>query len=78
MDATNMIDLTAFDLDADDLAGLLSVRGEGDNARVVIDLRDVGGGTIELAGVRPILMTFLDNRPRYADGNVDDRGVFII
>ena len=48
--ADDKIDLRAFDLDTDDLAGLLSTRGQGDNARVIIDLRDHGGGTIELAG----------------------------
>ena len=46
----DMIDLTAFDLDADDLAGLLRVRGEDNNARVIVDLRAHGGGTIEITG----------------------------
>ena len=44
---TNRIDLRAFNLDADDLIPLISVRGG--SAR--IDLRSVGGGTIELVGV---------------------------
>ena len=43
----DMIDLTAFDLDADDLAGLIDIRG-GD---VFITL---DGATIELAGVSDI------------------------
>ena len=44
-----MIDLTAFGLDADDLAGMISTRGTGaDNVRVIINLSSVGGGTIEL------------------------------
>ena len=45
---TDRIDLSAFDLDADDLAGMISTRGTGDNARVIINLTSVGGGTIEL------------------------------
>ena len=44
----DMIDLTAFGLDADDLAGMISTRGSGDNTRVIINLSSVGGGTIEL------------------------------
>ena len=43
------IDLSAFGLDADDLAGMISTRGTGgDNPRVIINLTSVGGGTIEL------------------------------
>ena len=42
------IDLSAFDLDADDLAGMISTRGTDDNARVIINLSSIGGGTIEL------------------------------
>ena len=45
------IDLSAFDIDADDLVGLISTRGTGANIRVQIDLRSVGGGTIELANI---------------------------
>ena len=45
---TDRIDLSAFNLDADDLAGMISTRGTGDNARVIINLSSVGGGTIEL------------------------------
>ena len=41
------IDLRAFDLDAEDLVPLISVRG----GAIRIDLRSVGGGTIELAGI---------------------------
>ena len=84
----NMIDLTAFDLDADDLAGLMRTRGEGAaNVRVIIDLSDHGGGTIELVGVDDIDdLDALDP----ADGTNDmfdlgtdaegdvDTGVFII
>ena len=51
--ARDAIDLSAFDLDADDLMapGVISTRGTGDNVRVQIDLRSFGGGTIELANV---------------------------
>ena len=45
------IDLSAFKLDPEDLAGMITTRGTGnnnDNARVIIDLSSVGGGTIEL------------------------------
>ena len=45
------IDLSAFELEADDLVGMISVRGTGANAYVQIDLTSVDGGTIELAGV---------------------------
>ena len=48
------IDLSAFGLDADDLVGMISVRGTGTNAYVQIDLTSVGGGTIELAGVTDV------------------------
>ena len=85
---SDKIDLTAFGLEADDLAGLLSTRGQGGNARVIIDLRDHGGGTIELVGVSDIdsldtdATTGADANDMLdlavdADGNVDT-GVFII
>ena len=45
------IDLSAFDIEADDLAGLMSIRGQGGNARVIITIDDI---TIELAGVASI------------------------
>ena len=51
---TDRLDLSAFKLDASDLAGMISVRGTGESARVVIDLRSEGGGTIELANVTDI------------------------
>ena len=44
------IDLSAFELEAEDLADLISVRG----GAVRIDLRSVGGGTIELNGVTSV------------------------
>ena len=44
------IDLSAFDLDPEDLAGMISTRGTGTNARVIINLTSVDGGTIELIG----------------------------
>ena len=52
--ADDRIDLSAFGLDADDLVGMISVRGTGTNAYVRIDLTSVGGGTIELAGVTDV------------------------
>ena len=42
------IDLSAFNLEADDLVGMISTRGTGTNARVIINLTSVRGGTIEL------------------------------
>ena len=45
--AEDKIDLRAFGLDAEDLVPLISVRG----GAIRIDLRSVGGGTIELAGL---------------------------
>ena len=46
----DQIDLSAFNLDADDLIPLIGIRGDGADgtARVVIDLRSVGGGSIEI------------------------------
>ena len=79
--AEDMIDLTAFGLDADDLAGLLRVRGEELNARVIVDLRAVGGGTIELAGVNDIdlLDVGTGEDDNMLSGITDDAtGVFII
>ena len=75
----DMIDLTAFDLDADDLAGMIDIRG-GD---VFITIGDV---TIELAGVSDIdtldASETVDQNDMFdlgvdPDGNVDT-GVFII
>ena len=63
---TDRIDLSAFNLDADDLAGMISTRGSGDNARVVINLTSVGGGTIELTEQGNV--DLLDE----ATGTVDD------
>ena len=51
---TDRIDLSAFELDAEDLAGMISLRGTGDNIRAIIDLRSVGGGTIELADINSV------------------------
>ena len=88
--ANNKIDLRAFDLEAEDLAGLLRTRGEGTtNARVIIDLRDHGGDTIELIGVNDIDSLDTDSTTAGAatnnmldlavdaEGNVDT-GIFII
>ena len=75
----DMIDLTAFDLDADDLAGMIDIRG-GD---VFITIGDV---TIELAGVSDIdvldasatdVVADVFDLGETDDGNVDT-GVFII
>ena len=66
---TDRIDLSAFKLDATDLAGMISVRGTGESARVVIDLRSEGGGTIELANVTDI------ERLDEANDNLDTEGV---
>ena len=48
--ADDRIDLRAFNLDAEDLIPLISVRG----GTVRIDLRSVGGGTIEVGGVTDV------------------------
>ena len=82
------IDLTAFDLDSDDLAGLLRTRGEGTNARVIIDLQDLGGGTIELVGIDSVddLDTDTTTADLATNGMLDlaetdgvvDTGVFIL
>ena len=82
------INLMAFGLDSDDLAGLLSVRGQGGNARVIVDLRDHGGGTIELAGITDIdtldtgtavANDMLDLEETTTDGvTTVDTGVFIV
>ena len=48
--ADDKIDLSAFNLAAEDLIPLISVRG----GTVRIDLRSVGGGTIELGGVTDV------------------------
>ena len=48
---TDRIDLSAFELDPEDVAGMISLRGTGDNIRAIVDLRSVGGGTIELADI---------------------------
>ena len=67
----DMINLKAFDIDEDELAGVISARGTGDNARVVIDLSSFGGGDIVLDGLTSTtgLLT--------ADGDLVD-GVFIL
>ena len=80
----DMIDLSAFDLASDDLAGLLDIRGQGTNARVFITVGDV---TIELVGVddiddldttdTPIDNDMLDLGTDDTTGEVDT-GVFII
>ena len=53
--ADDRIDLRAFNLDADDLVGLISTRGTTPNTtRVQINLTSVGGGTIELANINDL------------------------
>ena len=65
------IDLTAFGLDAEDLIPLISVRG----GTVRIDLRSVGGGTIELGGVTAL--TALDTDATLtAQGAIDGLSVY--
>ena len=60
--AGDQIDLSAFDLDPEDLIPLISVRGDGDEgtARVSIDLRSVGGGSIEISDVSDLDNNVLD------------------
>ena len=65
--ADDKIDLRAFDLDAEDLVPLISVRG----GAIRIDLRSVGGGTIELAGVGD-LDTLDDTTVTTGDGAAAD------
>ena len=81
--ADDKIDLTAFDLDADDLAEMIDIRGQDTNARVFITVGDV---TIELVGIDDIDeldagTTGTDNDmfelAENADGTVDT-GIFII
>ncbi len=69
--ATEKIDLSAFDLDADDLIELISVR----SGRVQIDLRSVGGGTIELAANADL--TALDSNTTLVEGAIDGLSVAI-
>ena len=68
--ATEKIDLSAFDLDADELIPLISVR----SGRVQIDLRSVGGGTIELAANADL--TALDSDGTLAEGAIDGLSVY--
>ena len=74
------IDLRAFGLAADDLADLLSVRGEGTTARVIISVGDI---TIELVGIDDIddldadTTTAVDN-DMFDLGPDDATGVFIV
>ena len=67
---TNRIDLRAFDLEAEGLIPLISVRG----GTVRIDLRSVGGGTIELGGVTAL--TSLDTDGSLTDGAIDELSVW--
>ena len=69
--ATEKIDLSAFDLDADGLIELISIR----SGRVQIDLRSVGGGTIELAANADLIA--LDSDGTLDDGAIDGLSVAI-
>ena len=71
--AGDRIDLSAFELDPEDLAGMISKRGTGTDARVVIDLRDVGGGTIELVDVTNVdALDLMVNDPTTDDDGIDE------
>ena len=69
--ATDRINLRAFDLDADDLVGMISTRGSGANERVIINLTSVGGGTIELANVSDIDALDAATEDTGTDGQID-------
>ena len=66
--AQDKIDLSAFGLDAEDLVPLISVRG----GAIRIDLRSVGGGTIELAGVSDLDVLDVATGAS-ADGTITDQ-----
>ena len=63
------IDLRAFGLDAEDLVPLISVRG----GAIRIDLRSIGGGTIELAGSGSSLDILDEATGPSADGTIADQ-----
>ena len=67
---TDRIDLRAFNLDEEDLIPLISVRG----GSVRIDLRSVGGGTIELGGVTAL--TSLDADGTLVEDAIDELSVW--
>ena len=65
----DQIDLSAFDLDDEDLIPLISIRGNvpDGTARVVIDLRSVGGGSIEISDLTDLDDDALDIAPNDPD-----------
>ena len=77
----DMIDLSAFELTAEQVIGATTLRGTGDGAYVVINLEEFGGGRITIDDVSD-LDAFEDDA---VDGNVDndmidtlDEGIFIL
>ena len=67
---SNRIDLRAFSLDAEDLIPLIRVRG----GTVRIDLRSVGGGTIELGDITALAS--LDTDGTLTNGAIDELSVW--
>ena len=74
--SSDRIDLRAFGFEKDgsDLKPLISLRGSGDSAEVIIDLRSKGGGTIILANVSDLDM--LDVEENNNDNDIDTLSVW--
>ena len=65
----DMIDLSAFDLTAEQVIGAITLRGSGTDAYVVINLTEFGGGRITIDDISDL--DNLDSRRYRTDGNVD-------
>ncbi len=80
-DEGDKIDLSAFDLTADQVIGAITLRGSGDDAYVVINLTEFGGGRITIDDLNDL--DDLDSASGESDNTVGvidtlDEGIFIL
>ena len=76
----DQIDLSAFDITAEQLLGAITLRGAGQEAYVVVNLTDFGGGRITMANVSDLdtLDTEATDNDMIDTLSVGDDGIFII
>ena len=71
----DQIDLSAFDITAEQLLGAITLRGAGDEAYVVVNLTDFGGGRITIANVSDLDTLDTDTAAGLATNDMIDFGM---
>ena len=76
----DMIDLSAFELTADQVIGAITLRGSGNDAYVVINLTEYGGGRITIDDISDLDTLDIATSDDDTDGVIDtlDTDIFIL